>query len=153
MEKLNLVRRHTGWSGHGALWLTVMVSALWLTGWALHGGDADALAELSDAERQWRHMAAVVHGLFSWVFCVVAGRWMWPHVQLVWKRRASLWIWGLGLSVAGAAGLVALTGLGLLYGAAAWHGWLSAWHWAVGLIWPALCVGHAWRWISHRPSA
>ena len=147
MAKLNRRRRdHGGWSGRGAVWLTVMVMVLLATGVVMHGNepmvDADDLGPA-----QWHRVATVVHGLFAWVFCLVAGRWIWPHVVLVWSRRNGNWIWELGIVTALVGGVGALTGLGLLYGPADWREILTFAHWWIGLMWPVACLAHAWKWI------
>ena len=105
--------------------------------------DADGSAWL-----HWQRVATVVHGVFAWVFCVVAERWMWPHVALVWSRRNGNWIWELCLAAAIVGGVAALTGLGLLYGAADWRDALSSVHWWLGLAWPITVLWHVWKWIA-----
>jgi hypothetical protein len=148
VEKLNQIPRdHGGWNRVGAAWLGVMVLTLLLTGWAMHGQDAGVGTELSAWQERWHHAVAVLHGVFAWIFCLVAGRWMWPHVATVWVRRTSNWIWELGLAVAAVGCMAGLSGLGLLYGAADWRDTLSSIHWWVGLAWPALGIAHAWKWI------
>lgn len=147
MAKLNRRRRdHGGWSGRGALWLTVLVLVLLATGVVMHGNEP-TLEASEAAGVPWHRVATVVHGLFAWIFCLVAGRWIWPHVVLVWSRRNGNWIWELGLVTAAVAGAGALTGLGLLYGSASWRDILSAVHWWLGLAWPVACVSHGWKWI------
>lgn len=134
-----------GWNGRAVLWIALTIAILWLSGLWLHHDDALGLAELTPAQMQSQHAASVVHGVFAWVSCVVAGRWVWPHVALIFACRKKRWIWIAGLLVAAAGAIVALTGLGLLYGAADWREKLSATHWALGLGWPLLFVLHGWR--------
>ena len=154
MGRLNPTPRpRAGWTSRAIIWLAVAIAILWATGLLLHNGEAGAegaMADLSEAQMRWRHSASVLHGVFAWVLCVVAGRWVWPHIALIWARRPRHWVWIAGLLVAACGGLAALTGLGLLYGAADWRGQLSALHWASGLIWPALCIAHGWRWSARR---
>lgn len=149
MEKLNRSPRdHGGWSRAGAVWLVIMVAMLLLTGLTMHGQAFEFGAEQSPWEERWHHAAAILHGVFAWVFCLVAGRWMWPHVVLVWVRRTSNWIWELGLVVAAAGCVAGLSGLGLLYGPASWRESLSSVHWWAGLAWPFLGIAHASQWIA-----
>lgn len=149
MAKLNGAKRdHGGWSHAGATWLCILVLTLVATGIAMHGQDADAIMERSGWQEQWHHAATVLHGVFAWIFCLVAGRWMWPHIALVWVRRTSNWNWELGIAMALASVIAALTGLGLLYGAAGWREALSSVHWWVGLAWPAIGIWHGWKWIA-----
>ncbi|WP_143045031.1 hypothetical protein [Variovorax sp. YR216] len=126
--------------------MTVLVLALLATGVVMHGHepvvDTDELASV-----QLHRAATVVHGLFAWIFCVVVGRWIWPHAVLVWSRRNGNWIWALGIVTAVVGGVGALTGLALLYGPADWREALTAVHWWAGLAWPVACLSHAWKWI------
>lgn len=131
----------------GAAWLGVLILVLLVTGIAMHGQDAQGDMGLTEWQEQWHHAASVLHGVFAWVFCLVAGRWMWPHITLVWVRRTNNWIWELGIAMAVIGGVAALSGLGLLYGAAAWREVLTSVHWWVGLAWPAIGISHAWKWI------
>ena len=136
-----------GWSRLGRWSLLLVVLMLTVTGvllYALNPADP-AAADWSDAARHWQRTASVLHGAFAWMFCIALGRWVWPHVALVWVRAPRRWQWGLGLVTAGIGAIAALSGLGLLYGAANWRESLSSAHWAVGVTWPLLCLVHGWR--------
>lgn len=140
--------RRSGWSGRAAAWLAATIILLWASGWLLHDGAAAELADLTDAGRGWRHAAIVTHGVLAWVFCGFVGRWVWPHLMRVWLRPTKRPVWVLGLLVAGALAVVAVTGLMLLYGSAQWREPVSALHWAFGLALPLLGSAHGWRWIG-----
>lgn len=138
-------RGRAGWSHHGAVWLVVVVGVLLATGWLLRESDPGAIAEWTDAERSVHRAASVLHGSFAWAFCILLGRWIWPHVGLMWAALPRRRVWLLGLAAAVLGAVVALTGLGLLYGSADAREPLSNLHWASGLVWPLLCVVHGWR--------
>ena len=145
-------RPRAGWNGAGTGWLIVVVIVLLASGVLLHElNPADPQAvDWGDTARGWQRAASVSHGVFAWAFCILLGRWIWPHIALVWAARRR-WVWLLVLGVAGSGGVAALTGLGLLYGLADWRESMSAAHWIVGLAWPALCVVHGWRRLRIRP--
>jgi hypothetical protein len=142
-------RDHGDWRGGGAVWLTALLITLLVTGAVMHGHEPMAMVEADDLDApRWHHVATVVHGAFAWVFCLVIGRWAWPHVARVWPRQNRNRIWALGFVTALTGGVAALTGLGLLYGNADWRELLVAIHWWVGLAWPIACLAHAWKWIA-----
>jgi hypothetical protein len=144
-------RRHAGWSRTGTAWLLLLTTLLWLTGLAMHVLARDSVMDMPPWQEQLQRGATVLHGVLTWVFCLAAGRWIWPHIGLVWHRRGHRLIWALGLLALGAGAMMALAGLGLLYGLAAWHDPLAGAHWWLGLVWPLVFTGHAWRrWVRRR---
>jgi hypothetical protein len=87
-----------------------------------------------------------MHGVLAWAACVLVGRWVWPHVSLMWTRRGGRGqAWWLGLVTLLVGLLMAGTGLGLLYGPADWREDSLALHWWMGLGWPLLCLVHGLR--------
>jgi hypothetical protein len=153
MEKLNpMTRRHAGWSRSAAVWLVVLTATLWLTGIAMHLLVRDGVLDMPPWQENLQRVSTVVHGVAVWLWCVMAGRWVWPHVLLVWRRRHDGLTWVLGAVTLFTLLALALAGLGLLYGLAAWHEALAALHWWLGLAWPALCLAHAWKRVFKRRS-
>ncbi len=144
-------RPRAGWRFGTAGGFAFLIVALWITGWLLHHEDADAIVELTPTQMQWRHGAHVVHGVCAWLLFVLAGRWVWPHIALMFGHRSRRWAWIAGLLVAAVGAVTASTALGLLYGAASWRDPLSALHWAAGLVWPALFVAHGWHLLARFP--
>ncbi len=144
-------RSRAGWNRAGTGWLIIVIIVLLASGVLLHQlNPADPQAvDWSEAARGWQRAASVLHGVFAWAFCILLGRWIWPHIALVWAARRR-WVWLFGLGVAGSGGIAALTGLALLYGLADWRESMSAAHWIAGLTWPALCIMHGWRRLRTR---
>ena len=148
MRAVPLARAHAGWSRAGWYCCAAVTLLLWLSGWALHQIEPERLMELPAWQIGLRHAAQVLHGVLAWAFCLLAGRWVWPHLGLVWRRYTQRWAGWLGLVSLGRLLLLALSGLGLLYGLADWRDALIPWHWYVGLGWPLLLGMHvgARRW-------
>lgn len=135
--------RH-GWNRLGIRLGLALLLALWVTGMALWWWPGDDLFQLAPWQAAMRRGAVVVHGVGAWVACVALGRWAWPHVTRTWhlpQRRT----WWLGIAGLALLALVALSGLGLLYGPGDWHEGLVQWHWWVSVGWPALVLVHARR--------
>lgn len=137
-----ITRRHGGWPRGGVALSAALVLALWLTGLLLDAWPAEQAALLAPWQSQLRHEAVVVHGAGAWVFCLFAGRWMWPHAALVWRRAVDA-TWLLGLVGAAIAVLVAATGLLLLYGPGEVRDAAVVVHWWTAVGWPALLLLHA----------
>ena len=141
-----------GWNRAGTGWLITVVVVLLVSGVLLHElnpANAPQAVDWGESTRGWLHASNVLHGVFAWAFCVLLGRWVWPHIKMVWAARRR-WVWLFGIGVAASGAIAALTGLMLLYGSADWRESMSATHWVAGLIWPALCVVHGWRWLRSR---
>ncbi len=143
-------RRHAGWNGAALAWLVLLSLALWATGIAMHVFERDSVMELPQWQENLQRAATVVHGVLTWFFCVMAGRWVWPHISQMWGRRIRHGTWYLGIATASLGLVLSLAGLGLLYGPGSWHETLSASHWWLGLCWPVLCALHAWRRLLNR---
>lgn len=142
------MRRHVpraGWRSSGVIGLALLTASLVLTGVGMHHWANASLADLADWENRLRRIAAVGHGTLAWLACLLAGRWVWPHVALVWRRRRRNSGWWLGLLTLATGACLALAGLLLLYGPADWRESLSDAHWWLGLVWPALWLVHASR--------
>jgi hypothetical protein len=153
MAKLKAhAKRRTGWNRTGIGWLAIVTAALWLSGIAMYLWSADSTIDLPSWQERTRRFAIVSHGVLAWLFCLLAGRWIWPHVSAVWRRRSTRSMRLLGqltlLTLAGAA----LAGLGLLYGSPPWRDQLAAAHWWIGLSWPLLCGSHVWSHRMKRPA-
>lgn len=141
--------RRSGWSGAALAATVTLVLLLWGSGIVLYLWPADALLQLGPAQALLRRIALVAHGAGVWFLCLFAGRWAWPHVLLVWRRRpTTTWIVGLVMALLLLA--IAATGLLLLYGPGDSHDGASALHWwlAVGL--PPLFALHGWRRFGRR---
>ena len=152
MAPLNAHVHRTGWSRAAIACTAALVVLLWASGVLLQAWPADAAFDLGPTQLAWRRTALVAHGAGAWVFCLFAGRWIWPHATLVWRRRVN-WIWLGGVAMALVLLLVALTGLVMLYGAADVHPAAAAVHWWVALGSPALLLAHAVVRRSQRAAA
>jgi len=141
------LRFRAGWSGRGVAALALLVLALWTTGLLINAWPAEQAPLLEVWQMQLRHLAVVLHGVGAWVFCFLAGRWVWHHIQLVWPWPRNR-TWWLGMASAGIALLGALSGLLLLYGPGDSHDAVALFHWWGTLAWPLLLGLHAralWR--------
>jgi hypothetical protein len=136
--------RRSGWSTAALGWTATLVLLLWGSGLLLYLWPAEALMELSPAQVLLRRLALVAHGAGVWLLLVFAGRWVWPHALLVWRRRPNT-TWMLGIVMTVLLLIVAGTGLLLLYGPADSHDGASALHWWMALGLPLLFAVHAWR--------
>lgn len=143
-------RRHAGWPRTGIGAFAILVGGLWVTGIALWMWPADEIAQLAPEVIRWRRAAAVTHGAGAWIFCLLVGRWVWPHIALVWARRADL-AWWLGTATAAIVGFVALSGLLLLYGPADAQPAVSIAHWWTAVGWPAVLLLHVRHLLRRAP--
>lgn len=145
-------RASLGWNHFGLYALMGVVGLLWLSGVGLHHwlGIEDPF-DLAPWEAVLRRAAQIAHGVLAWLACVLAGRWVWPHVQIGrYQRHRAAARWLGALTLVGGLGM-ALAGLVLLYGAAAWHDVASRVHWWIGLCWPVLLLLHlAWHAVQRR---
>ena len=134
-----------GWRGMTFWLMTGVVIGLWVSGWVMHALPAEDLADMSPAQAGLRHACGVAHGVGAWLFGVLCGRGVWPHVRVMWHRhvRQRQWLWGLlnlCLFVFLSAG-----GLVLLYGSPWLHDTLSPWHFWTGLAGLGGYLAHTWR--------
>ena len=143
-------KRHAGWDRLGVIWLAALTISLWVTGVAMHTFKRDSAMDLPMWQENMQRWATVSHGALTWLFCIMVGRWIWPHASQVWRRRAQWWQWVLGMTTAGVGFLLSFAGIGLLYGPGTWQETLATTHWWVGLLWPVICGLHAWRRIYKR---
>jgi hypothetical protein len=144
-------KRRTGWNRAGFGWLAIVTVALWVTGIGLYLWPADSAIDLPIWEERVRRLSIASHGVLAWLFLLLAGRWIWPHVSLVWRKRNPAAKRLLGMLTLFAAGIAALAGLGLLYGSATWRDYLAGVHWWIALFWPLLCGAHiGWHWMEDR---
>ena len=151
MEHLSgLARRHAGWSQVAFFWLVALSVTLWGTGVVMHTWARDAALDMPAWQENLVRVCTIVHGVLTWLFCIFAGRWVWPHAVMVWRRRFHLPIWVAGIAVLGLGLGMSVAGLTLLYGPADWHDQASALHWWLGLVWPLLLAGHAFKRLFRR---
>ena len=136
-------QRHAGWNRVAVASLATLTLTLLGTGITMHVLGRDSVMEMPLWQESLQRWTTVAHGVVTWLFCIMVGRWIWPHASQVWHRRARNWIWIMGIATACVGIILSLAGLGLLYGPAAWHDALSLAHWWMGLAWPALCGMHA----------
>ncbi|MFM7024656.1 MAG: hypothetical protein ACKOWC_01160 [Limnohabitans sp.] len=134
-----------GW-GRTTFWLmTGVIVSLWISGCVMYGLPLAELPDMSDAQAMLRRTAGTLHGVLAWLFCVMGGRGVWPHVRVMWHRHARRrpWLWGL----ANLALLLflAVGGLALLYGSPWLHDLVAPWHFWTGLGGAALYLVHTWR--------
>lgn len=130
----------SGWNHVTWRWMVAAVLLMWTSGVLLYVLPAETLMEMSDLQVVLRHASLILHGVLTWLLCVLCGRGLWPHVRVVWQRREQRahWIWGLisfvGLSFVAGAGVL------LLYGSSSIHDTVSVLHWWVGGCCVALAV-------------
>lgn len=141
---MQVTKHRAGWGGATFWMMSAVVLSLWLSGVVVYTLPAEALPEMTPSQESLRRAAVLVHGVCSWLFGVMLGRGVWPHVRVMWHRRSQTgrWIWGvLGLAV-----LLFLTsgGLVLQYGSPALHDALSPWHFWTGAVVPVLYAAHTW---------
>lgn len=141
-----------GWIGLAFAWLTVTLLVLWITGVVMMEWPASELMDMSDAEAMLRRVSGIVHGVMTWVLCVVLGRGVWPHVLLMIRQRADRWQWNWGWINLAVLGVLAVSGVVLLYGSAAWHDATASVHAWLGIVSVLPYVLHTWRrWASRTP--
>lgn len=134
-----------GW-GRATFWMMAAVSLLlWGTGVVMFLLPASELIDMSPTQAAWRHAAGVVHGVSTWLFCMLCGRGVWPHVRVMWHKHSDRTQWALGLLNLTVFSTIALTGLALLYGSPDMHDSASPLHFWMGAICALVFLGHTWR--------
>jgi len=118
---------------------------LWGTGVVMFLLPATELIDMSPTQAAWRHAAGVVHGVSTWLFCMLCGRGVWPHVRVMWHKHSDRTQWALGLLNLVVFSTIALTGLALLYGSPDMHDSASPLHFWMGAICALVFLGHTWR--------
>ncbi|HVZ44482.1 MAG TPA: hypothetical protein VHA82_11785 [Ramlibacter sp.] len=144
--------RHAGWTRAGVVLTGLVILILWLTGVVLYAWPADDTAVLDSWHMEVRRAAVTVHGSATWLICLFAGRWIWPHVGRVWARSRTT-MWGVGIAMLSLLLVAVSTGLALLYGPAAQHDWIARAHWWSALPIPAVAAWHAKRLVQQRGRA
>ena len=133
-----------GWGRRTFLTMAVITAALWGTGAWMHAWPMEELFDMSPDEAFVRRICGVLHGVLTWVFCVMVGRGVWPHVRVMWHKAADAQWWFGCINLALFA-LLMITGLLLLYGNADLHEGASAPHYWIGLLCPLAFLPHTWR--------
>jgi H+/Cl- antiporter ClcA len=139
------MKHMAGW-GLVTFWMmTGVILSLWLSGLVMYWLPAEELPDMTPIQEGLRHACGIVHGTVSWVFCVMLGRGVWPHVRVMWHRRTrrAQWVWGtINLTM---LGFLSLGGLTLLYGSPGLHEVMSSWHFWVGASLPLMYLAHTWK--------
>ena len=134
-----------GW-GRATFWIMAAVSLLlWSTGVVMFLLPASDLIDMSPTQTTWRHAAGVVHGISTWLFCVLCGRGVWPHVRVMLHKHSDMTQWALGILNLTVFSTIALTGLALLYGSPDMHDGASPLHFWLGAISALVFLAHTWR--------
>ena len=131
-----------GWGGTTFWLMTGVVACLWLSGCVLYGLPVEDLPEMSVNQAVLRRASGVVHGCVAWLFCMLCGRGVWPHVRVMWHRHSQRGKWTWGLVNLLLFFFLACGGLVLLYGNPWMHESLLPWHFWVGAIGPAAYLVH-----------
>ena len=133
---------HGGWNRRAVAWTAASLLLLWASGVVLYLWPAEETFQLAAWQAAVRRGALVTHGCIVWAACVFAGRWLWPHMLLVWDyRRATTW-W-IGLAGAALLAVIAASGLLLLYGTEATHAPAGFAHWWTAVKLTVLLAVHA----------
>ena len=140
---------HGGWNRRALAWTAASLLLLWASGVVLYLWPAEATFQLAPWQAHLRRTALVMHGCIVWAGCVFAGRWMWPHVLLVWGYRRGA-TWWMGIAGAALLAVIAASGLLLLYGTEPTHAPASVAHWWTAVVVPVLLAVHARDWIRRR---
>lgn len=134
-----------GWGRFTFLWMAAVSLVLFITGVVMFVLPMAELLEMTAAQAAWRHACGVVHGVCTWVFCVMCGRGVWPHVRVMWHKHGDALKWALGLFNFAVVFAIALGGLALLYGSPDLHDWVSPVHFWMGALFPLIFLAHTWR--------
>src|SRR5262245_15790394 len=138
-------QRNAAWTVQGVVCLLAAVLAMWATGCVLYAMPRESVAELTQWQAAARHACVVVHGIGAWTVCLLAGRWILPHVLAMWRRMYGHRHGWLGLLSMASLTALAASGLFLLYGGESLQAAASSLHWWMGVAWPAALAGHMRR--------
>ena len=134
-----------GWGRTTFLLMAAVSLLLFMTGVVMFVLPVSELFEMPPAQTSWRHAAGVVHGISTWLFCIMCGRGVWPHVRVMWHKQNETMKWALGLINLVLLVVIALGGLALLYGSPDLHDWVSPLHFWMGAVCPLVFLAHTWR--------
>jgi divalent metal cation (Fe/Co/Zn/Cd) transporter len=134
-----------GWGRTTFLLMAAVSLLLFMTGVVMFVLPVSELFEMPPAQTSWRHAAGVVHGISTWLFCIMCGRGVWPHVRVMWHKQNETMKWALGLMNLVLLVVIALGGLALLYGSPDLHDWVSPLHFWMGAVCPLVFLAHTWR--------
>jgi hypothetical protein len=134
-----------GWGRTTFFLMAGVCLTLLITGVVMFMLPASDMFEMTPAQASWRHATGVVHGVSSWLFCILCGRGVWPHVRVMWHKQGTPVKWWLGMSNLMVLVAISLTGLMLLYGSPDIHDWVSPIHFGLGAFCPLIFVAHTWK--------
>lgn len=134
-----------GWSRVTFWMMTAVILCLWVSGFVMYLLPVEAMSEMTSKQEELRRASGIFHGVASWLFCVMLGRGVWPHVRVMWHRRTQRVKWGGGVINLIMLTFLATGGLILLYGSPLLHDALSPWHFWVGALGPFIYLKHTWR--------
>jgi divalent metal cation (Fe/Co/Zn/Cd) transporter len=134
-----------GWGRATFLLMAAVCLLLFVTGVVMFVLPVSELLEMTPAQASWRHAAGVMHGVSTWLFCIMCGRGVWPHVRVMWHKPSEAMKWALGLMNLVLLAVIALGGLALLYGSPDLHDWASPLHFWMGAVCPLVFLAHTWR--------
>ncbi len=138
-------RHLAGWGRATFLVMATVCLLLWVTGVVMFVLPVSELMDMTPAQAMVRHASGVVHGVATWLFCVMCGRGLWPHVRVMWHKHGEQIKWALGLINLTVLLVIALGGLTLLYGSPEMHDWMSPIHFWMGAACPLIFLAHTWR--------
>lgn len=134
-----------GWGRTTFLLMAVVCLLLFVTGVVMYVLPASELVEMTATQASLRHSTGVVHGVTTWLFCIMCGRGVWPHVRVMWHKQGEPAQWTLGLVNLSVFITIALTGLLLLYGSPDLHDGASPLHFWFGVFSSLIFLAHTWR--------
>lgn len=138
-------RHLAGW-GRTTFWMMAAVSALlWSTGVVMFFLPVSELMEMTPSQTVLRHTSGVLHGVSTWLFCVICGRGVWPHIRVMWHKRTEKTKWILGQMNFIVLLVLAFSGWVLLYGSSEMHESISPLHFWMGAACPLIFMAHTWR--------
>lgn len=149
---MHRTKHMAGWGGSTFWLMTAVTACLWLSGCVLYGLPAENLPDMSDTQALVRRVSVVAHGSVAWLFCMLCGRAVWPHVRVMWHRHALRGKWAWGLLNLMLFVFLALGGLVLLYGSPWMHDSVSPWHFWTGVLIPVVYLAHTWGRMLPAPS-